>query len=74
MAGFVLIVAIIVIALWQFDVRRHPVRRCPTCKGTMRTAGSSKSRWGYCRRCGGTGEVRRFGTPTGAARAQQRKH
>jgi hypothetical protein len=61
MAGFVLIVAIIVIVLWQLEVRRHPIRRCPSCKGSRRNFGSNASRWGKCRRCGGTGKVSRLG-------------
>ena len=62
MAGYVLIIAIIVAGIWWIDVRRHPVRRCPACNGTKRNGGSSESRWGRCRKCGGTGEIRRFGT------------
>jgi DnaJ-class molecular chaperone len=61
MAGFVVIVGIIVIGIWQLSVRRHPVRRCPSCKGSKHNAGSTDSRWGICRRCGGKGEIRRLG-------------
>jgi hypothetical protein len=60
-AGVVVLVVIVVIALWWFDVQRHPIRRCPSCKGTKKNAGSSSLRWGTCRRCGGKGEVPRFG-------------
>jgi DnaJ-class molecular chaperone len=61
-AGIVVIVAIVVIAGWWLDVRRHPIRRCPSCNGSKRNTSNSQ-RWGTCRRCGGKGEVRRFGAP-----------
>jgi DnaJ-class molecular chaperone len=61
-AVVVIIVAVVVIA-WWVDVRRHPIRRCPSCKGTKRNAGSTSLRWGTCRRCDGKGEVRRRGAP-----------
>ena len=46
---------------WYVDVRLHPWRPCPRCKGTRKNAGSSGSKWGDCGRCGKTGKVRRFG-------------
>lgn len=59
----VIIVAVVVIA-WWVDVQRHPIRRCPSCKGTKRNTGNTTSlRWGTCRRCGGKGELRRPGAP-----------
>lgn len=61
MAGFFLIIAIIVVGVWWASVRIHPIRRCPSCKGGKRNRGSSETRWGLCPRCGGKGEVRRFG-------------
>jgi hypothetical protein len=60
-AGVVVLVVIVVIVVWWIDVRWHPVRRCPSCKGSKRNTGSTATRWGTCGRCGGTGEVRRFG-------------
>jgi hypothetical protein len=56
----VLIGAAIVVA-WWLSVQHHPIRRCPSCKGSKKNAGSTSERWGTCRRCGGKGEVRRFG-------------
>jgi hypothetical protein len=35
---------------------RHPIRRCPSCNGGKKNAGSNSQRWGTCRRCGGKGE------------------
>lgn len=62
-AAIVVIVAAVVIFLWSVDVRIHPIRRCPWCNGSKRNAGSSARYWGTCPRCGGKGEVRRFGAP-----------
>jgi hypothetical protein len=60
-AGLVVLIVIAVAAIWWIDIQRHPVRRCPSCKGSKKNAGSSATRWGTCRRCGGKGELRRFG-------------
>ena len=57
----VLAVAAVVVAGWYVDVRWHPVRRCPSCGGSKKNWGSDTRRWGTCRRCGGRGDVRRFG-------------
>jgi DnaJ-class molecular chaperone len=57
----VLLVVAVVVVGWLVDVRRRPIRRCPSCNGTKKN--SSGSIWGPCRRCGGKGEVRRFGAP-----------
>jgi DnaJ-class molecular chaperone len=59
----VVIVAVVVIIGWWVDVQRRPIRRCPSCNGSKKNAGSSSLRWGTCRRCGGKGEVRRRGAP-----------
>ena len=60
-AGVVVLVFIVAIVLWWFDVQRHPIRRCPSCRGSKKNLGSTARRWGTCGRCGGKGEVRRFG-------------
>lgn len=60
-AGVVVLVAVVVLVLWWVDMRVHPVRRCPWCRGSKRNVGSSTRRWGTCPRCGGTGELRRIG-------------
>jgi DnaJ-class molecular chaperone len=59
-----LIAAVFVVFLgWLIDLRWHPMRRCPRCDGAKTSIGSSRERWGTCGRCGGEGEVRRFGAP-----------
>ena len=58
--GILLLIAIIAVAIWWIELRIHPIRRCPSCGGTKRNS-SNPERWGKCRRCGGTGEIRRFG-------------
>jgi hypothetical protein len=60
-ALLVIIIGVILLAWWG-TVRRHPIRKCPSCKGSKKNAGSTSERWGLCGRCGGKGEVRRFGT------------
>jgi DnaJ-class molecular chaperone len=60
-SAVVVIVAIVAVVAWRVDVQRHPIRRCPSCNGSKKNGGSSEQRWGTCRRCGGTGEVRRPG-------------
>jgi DnaJ-class molecular chaperone len=62
MSVVVLIVAGVVV-VWWVSVQRHPIRRCPSCNGSKKNAGSNDQRWGTCRRCRGEGEVRRFGAP-----------
>jgi DnaJ-class molecular chaperone len=61
--GIVVIIALVIAAGWWVDIRVHPFRRCPKCNGKRRNPGSGSSHWGYCSRCGGKGEVRRFGAP-----------
>lgn len=61
-AEVVVVVGAVAAVAWWVDVHRRPIRRCPSCNGTKRNTGSSTSiRWGTCRKCGGKGEVRRFG-------------
>lgn len=58
------IIVIIAVVYWAYHVRRYPIRRCPACKGTKKNTGNASSlRWGVCGKCGGKGEVRRFGAP-----------
>jgi hypothetical protein len=64
-AGVLVLIAIVVIGGWWFSLQRHPIRRCPSCKGSKKNAGSTSLRWGTCGRCGGKGEVRRFGAGPG---------
>ena len=57
------LIAIVVLVGWGYSVQRHPIRRCPSCKGSKKNAGSTHLRWGLCGRCKGKGEVRRLGAP-----------
>ena len=61
--AIVVIVALVIAAGWWVDIRVHPFRRCPKCNGKRRNPGSGSWSWGYCRLCGGRGEVRRWGAP-----------
>lgn len=59
--GAALLIAAGLFAWWLIDVRWHPWRKCPSCGGGRRNAGSTGDRWGDCGRCGTSGKVRRFG-------------
>jgi len=59
------LIALFLLGWWIRDVRRHPVRPCPSCGGSKRNAGSRSTAWGICGRCGGKGEVRRWGAGKG---------
>jgi DnaJ-class molecular chaperone len=59
--AILVIAGAIAITVWWIDVRLHPIRRCPWCHGSKHNVGSGTRRWGTCPRCGGEGEVRRFG-------------
>jgi hypothetical protein len=60
-ATVVVIIAVVVLVVWWATVARHPIRKCPSCKGSKKNAGSNSERWGVCGRCGGKGEIRRLG-------------
>lgn len=62
-AGALVLIAAVILVGWWLSVLLHPIRRCPACKGSKKNAGSNALRWGLCGRCGGRGEVRRFGGP-----------
>lgn len=56
-----ILIAVAIVAFWQVDVLMHPIRKCPRCRGSKTNLWSNRERWGLCRRCGGSGEVRRLG-------------
>ncbi len=62
MSAVVLIIGAAVVVGWWATTQRYPIRKCPSCKGSKKNAGSNSERWGTCRRCGGKGEVRRLGS------------
>jgi hypothetical protein len=45
-----------VISAWLW-----PFAKCRSCRGSGRSLGSNRRRWGICRRCGGSGKRIRFG-------------
>jgi DnaJ-class molecular chaperone len=45
-----------IVSLW-----RWPLRPCPACKGRGVNRGSTSRRYGRCRKCKGTKQVRRIG-------------
>jgi DnaJ-class molecular chaperone len=63
--ALILLAALVTAGGWYIDVRWHPWRPCPSCGGRTRNKGSRPAAYGKhnCRRCGGKGEVRRWGAP-----------
>jgi hypothetical protein len=51
-----------VLAAWCLSLLRWPFRACLRCGGSGKNPGSNGKHWGFCRRCGGSKQVRRFGT------------
>ena len=60
-AVYLALAALTALGCWRVSVALWPTRLCPSCKGRKTNAGSNRQRWGTCRRCGGTGHVRRLG-------------
>lgn len=63
-APWVVLIAVVVVAWWYVDLRFRPMKKCPACKGARTRPGTLLAgTYGYCTRCGGKGEVRRWGAP-----------
>lgn len=50
-----------VVACWLISLWRWPLRPCPKCKGKGTNRGSTGRRYGRCRKCKGTKQVKRTG-------------
>ena len=46
---------------WCVSLLRWPFRSCRRCNGSGSNSGSNSKRWGSCRKCGGSKQVRRLG-------------
>jgi hypothetical protein len=57
---------------WVWGLWRRPYKRCRTCKGTGRVAGSRSRRWGYCPACNEKPPIPRLGAATVAAAVGER--
>jgi DnaJ-class molecular chaperone len=55
------LVLVIVIVAFVISLWRWPLRPCPRCGGRGVNPGSNRKRYGRCRRCKGTKQVRRIG-------------
>jgi hypothetical protein len=51
-------------ALYMLSLYAWPLRRCPRCRGTRVNRSRTGRRFGLCKRCAGTGQVRRIGATT----------
>jgi DnaJ-class molecular chaperone len=60
---WLILIAVIVAVGYIVSSRLHPLRRCPTCKGTGRLFGSFyKGSYRRCAKCQGRGQLDRAGT------------
>lgn len=58
----ILAAVLILGGLYYLSVRFWPYTNCGRCKGRRgKNAGSSRSRWGNCGACGGSGQKERLG-------------
>ena len=63
MAGLILLI-LLGIAGYTLSLYCWPFRPCLKCGGSGRNKGSSRKRFGECKRCKGTGRRRRLGART----------
>lgn len=54
---------VVALAILGYAIRAYfwPYHRCPRCRGTGTNPGSSGRRWGKCRRCKGSRQVKTLG-------------
>ena len=62
--GELILLGLAAIAVYAGSLYLWPYRPCGRCKGTGRNSGSTSKRFGECRRCGGSGRLRRIGAKT----------
>lgn len=61
-AGLVVFgVAICCMVCYRISLSIHPYTNCPRCNGNGKNAGSTPTKYGPCRKCGGSGRRERFG-------------
>jgi DnaJ-class molecular chaperone len=49
---------------WLWHAYWHPFKPCPRCQGKGINRGSTRRRFGNCKRCRGSKHVRRIGSKT----------
>jgi hypothetical protein len=47
---------------WAWRACFHPFARCRGCQGSKTNPGSTRQRWGACKRCGGSGSRQVLGS------------
>ena len=57
----VFLALVILAVFYLISLLRWPLRPCPRCGGRGVNRGSNRRRYGRCRRCKGTKQVRRIG-------------
>jgi hypothetical protein len=60
----VILLVLIGIGAYAGSLYLWPFRPCMRCGGTGRNKGSNRKRFGECRRCKGSGKLRRLGAKT----------
>jgi hypothetical protein len=49
-------------ARWAWHCWFHPFTQCRSCRGSKVNGGSTRRRYGMCRRCGGSGQRQVLGS------------
>lgn len=60
-ALIVLLAVAVTAVCYYVSLKIWPFTACDRCEGRGRNSGSTRSRWGYCRKCGGSGRRQRLG-------------
>jgi hypothetical protein len=60
----IILIALLAAAAYAGSLYLWPFRPCLRCGGSGRNKGSTRRRFGECRRCKGTGRLRRIGAKT----------
>lgn len=70
--GWLVVIAGLFGVGYAVSLRRHPLRRCPACKGTGRHKGAFYAySFRNCKRCGGGSRQLRMGTQMGLGGTRQ---
>lgn len=60
----VAVLVLIVLAVWAFRAYKWPFTQCRRCQGKKTNPGSTRKRYGLCRKCKGSGSRQVLGAKT----------
>ena len=64
LALLIIVIAAVSFGGWRWSLHKHPYAPCRWCKGG-RNAGSTRSKFGFCKHCGGSNRRLRWGAKEG---------